>query len=314
MSVNPPYEATAQTMAYGRHTLQKQPACCHGSILGYDPEALTVKVIPVTCGRWSCPDCAPRKAADYAARLFRAGPERHIVLTWNPAVSNDPAVALARMKKALPKLIEQLRGPIYDDHKHIIGYENTFEYCCIWERHASGFPHIHLAQWGHFCPQAKLRAHWEKLTGARIVYIKAMNSSEQGGHHWTKYLLKAIGETSIYLPGMKLVTFSRNYNRNPQAELPTALGAKTVWAFIRRHPGDILDALVLAYGAYNEDNEHEDVFKLTRPLPFSLSSNAASEYFDYDNARRMAKEETQPIPQDYRMGKTIQAVQTALTF
>ena len=314
MSIEPPYDATWRAMVAETHALQKNPKCCKGAIVGYDPASLKVQVIPAACGRWDCPDCAPRKAAAYAHRLFLAGPERHITLTWNPAVSDDPQVALARMKKALPKLIEALRLPIRGPDRKITGYTRRIEYAAIWERHKSGFPHLHIAQWGDFIPQAEIRSNWKRLTGASIVYIKAMYASQDHGHNWTKYLLKAIPENSIYFPHTKMVQFSHSYDRVAEAPSPAALGAKALWVYIHRNPADILEALVVAYGAFNEEKDHEDIFTLTRPLPFNIQGIAAPHYFELDKAKRLVAQAEEPVPREFNATATAKELQHAFSF
>lgn len=286
MSVLPPYEATTEAMRNHTHTLQNTPSCCHGSLVGYDPDAHTVTVVPMTCGRWACPDCAARKAATYAARLYAAAPERHITLTWNPHVSSDPQEALRRMKKALPKFVKYIRDPIV----HKDGFKEkaalTFEYCAIWERHRSGFPHLHLAQWGDFIPHQLIRRTWKRLTGAYIIFVKAMDNDYRGGHHWTKYLLKSIPDTSDLFPGTRMVTFSHAYDRNAVAKTPAANGVKVNWRMVRLMPEDVLDSLVLLLHAENLDPQDDRILTLRRPPPWDWETVNLDVALNYSELKR----------------------------
>jgi len=286
MPLQPPYEATAQAMSNHTHSLQNTPECCTGSLVGYNADEHTVTVVPLTCGKWSCPDCAARKAALYAHRLFAAAPERHIVLTWNPRVSNDPQEALRRMKKALPKFVKYIR----DEIKHKDGFIEKaalkFEYCAIWERHRSGFPHLHLAQWGDYVPHRLIRATWKRLTGAYIIWIKAMDNDFSGGHHWTKYLLKSIPQTSDLYPGSRMVTFSHGYDRNAVAKTPAAAGSKTVWTLVRLPPEEILDTLALVFRAENHNPDDDRIFTLRSPPPFDWATAHLEYELNYQDARR----------------------------
>lgn len=160
--------------------------------------------IPVTCGRWSCPDCCEHKARKYAAKIHRAHPERAMTLTWHTAVSHDRHYALTKMNKALPRFITRLRK---------LGYK--IEYVRLWDVHKSGMPHIHLATWGDFIPKETLSREWKKQTGAYVVDIHTLNDHTKHRHNWVMYLKKAHRFPNSLFKKMRRVSFSRGYHRNP---------------------------------------------------------------------------------------------------
>lgn len=243
-----PYPTTVAELGAGSHPLQRAPDCCRGAIVGVNPEQRRMVVVPAACHRWSCPACAVNKAKTYAERLFAAGPERHITLTCNPALWRNPRHALEAMKSALPKLVYRLRGGNrrQDGTTQYPAY--TFEYAAIWERCENGYPHIHLAQWGDYIPQAQLSKHWRELTGAYIVHIKSMAANVPNGHHWTKYLLKALPETASVYTGLRLITFSRGYDRSGRPWQPAPCGEGWWWYYLPEHPAELAHVLAIIYG------------------------------------------------------------------
>lgn len=250
MSINfVPYEATLRTMRDPDHPLSKPLKCCRGAIVGLDQANHRLLLIPARCNTWACPDCAARKASLYAARLFAAKPERHIVLTCDPSKFGSVEDAIGKMKDALRKLAHKIRTGKKRRDGHWLHRPYKFEYAAIWELHQSGWPHVHLAQHGDYVPHTLLRKLWGQLTGARIVYIKSMAAELPDDHHWTKYLLKAIPTTASRFEGRRLISFSAHYDRN-QSPVPKPVANPNVrWFFVRRFPVEILDILTLAYHA-----------------------------------------------------------------
>jgi len=281
-----PYETTTAAMRQFEHVLQRAPDCCRGSIVGIDESTRQVAVIPAACHRWACPECAARKAAEYAHRLFKAEPERHIVLTWDPKVSDDPQQAIDVMKDALRKLAYRIRGgnTRKDGSRQFPVYR--FEYAAIWELHVNGFPHIHIAQWGDYIPHQLLRKHWNALTGATIVYIKSMASALPDAHHWTKYLLKAIPATASRFYRMRMISFSARYDRNGKVGVERALDGKFTWHYLKVCPSEILDVLVLLYKA-QEVTEEDSVVTFALPHHAPPNGRASLEaFFDWTEAKR----------------------------
>lgn len=253
--MKPTLATTVYHVAHGDHPLQRSPQCCRGAIVGIDALNGRVAVIPAACHRWSCPACAQRKAALIYERLSRAKPERHITLTCDPALHDGPLDALDQMKDALRKLAHLLRNPPAGPNGKPQWPVHDFEYCAIWERHLSGYPHVHLAQHGSYVRQALLSKLWRKLTGAYIVHIKAYQLEYHHGHHWTKYFLKHLPRTASMYAGYRMVSFSNHYDRNGRDDQVVPSTSLFAWGFLPLSPTDILDLLVNIYKCHDLDTE-----------------------------------------------------------
>ena len=64
------------------------------------------------------------------------------------------------------------------------------QFIAVWERHRSGYPHLHLLARAPYIPQPVLSAMWRDLTGAPIVDIRPSSSSHGSARYIAKYLTK----------------------------------------------------------------------------------------------------------------------------
>lgn len=205
-----------------RNTDMIWPRCAKSSLIGYDEAAHEVLIIPTTCGRWDCPDCATHKASVYAAKIFAAKPERAITLTMDPSLFASPRTCLERMNQSLSKLATAIRN------EGIV-----FEYAAVRELHKSGWPHMHLATWGDFVPVKLIQRLWHKFTGATIVHVFSLASNLGSAHNWTKYLTKADSFPDSVFNGTRRVTFSRAYHRYPRIDEPQSDATPIIWFWTR---------------------------------------------------------------------------------
>lgn len=286
---------TMYLIAHGDHPLQRAPDCCRGAIVGIDKLNGRIAVIPAACHRWACPACAQRKAAQIYERLSRAKPERHITLTCDPALHEGPLAALDVMKQSLRKLAHQLRNPPPRPDGAPRWGPFDFEYCAIWERHKSGYPHVHLAQHGSYIPQALISKLWRKLTGAYIVHIKAYELEYYHGHHWTKYFLKQIPHTASMYSGYRMVSFSNHYDRNGRDDQVTPSSSPFTWNFVPLGPSDILDLLVNIYKC--ADLETDETFAVFAAGHLDVPDGPLElvEFFELADVRRRNPSDL-PIP------------------
>jgi len=190
--------------------------CGSGVLIGRHPATRRVLIIPRTCGRWDCPKCREWKARRYHRLIWQARPERHITLTCNPRRYKSPEEALDDLKRALPKLAKALRAPEKSKDGTIKKAHKTFEYAAVFEKHKSGWPHIHLATWGDFIPVQFLRRHWQRLTGASIVDIRRIDNNRPHLHNFVKYLADKTKWPAGCNTIQRRISFSRGYHRNAQ--------------------------------------------------------------------------------------------------
>ena len=278
------------------------PQCTSGTIVGINEFSREVILAPLTCGRWSCPDCSRRKAAKVYARMMNADPARHVVLTIDPKNCKSPADALERMKKALPKLMKWLRDEQFDKKGNCKKPPIPIEYAAIWELHANGYPHVHLATWGAYCHHVYLRVGWRKFSGGGHVWIERMDAEWEGHHHWTKYLLKTIAADHPLLRGKKLITFSQGYDRYPAPTPKGALGPLARWFLVRRPPPDVLYVILNWFKATVRDAAAETIYLLDYDIPCNAQAFNAYSLEEGDFARQCiqsaieSRTAQQPLP------------------
>jgi len=144
-----------------------------------DHETGQYQLVPVTCKRWGCSYCAPRKIRRLAFLTNRAKPNRWIRLGVRPELYADAKEAWLRSSPALPELCRRLRKEI-----------GECEYLRVCELHKSGMPHYHALLRSNYIPQRMLSRIWNELTSAPVVYIAKIDQSFSSFRYLTKYLTK----------------------------------------------------------------------------------------------------------------------------
>jgi len=117
-----------------------------------------------------------RLTADSAPTLF-------LTLTCAPAKHADRESAFRAMGAALPRLFKRIRRAFPRER---------IEYLAVWEVTKAGWPHLHVVARGPYIPQRWLSHHWQQLTGAPIVDIRAVRGSRDAARYVAKYLTKAL--------------------------------------------------------------------------------------------------------------------------
>ncbi len=157
--------------------------------------AKTNDLLPLPCGRWTCPCCGPAKSWRLGSLAAATGPERWITLT---RVSEDVRGAYKRLTE-LSRLLRRR------------GY--TWEYLAVPERHKNGTYHLHLLQKGSYIPQRVLSQLAERAGMGRWVWIKAIPQEDpQNAQKVAKYLVKYMTKDPEKLPpGVNRYSQSRGF-------------------------------------------------------------------------------------------------------
>lgn len=141
------------------------------------------KLVPATCGRWSCGSCGPRKARRLRRRLTRTTPTRLITLTLRPNPAASAREELARANRAWSILWRRYKRQFGDA---AVGYAKIVELT------KAGTPHLHIIAEMPYVPQRSLSAAWNALTGSYVVDIRRVRSRNGIGGYLTSYLTKAL--------------------------------------------------------------------------------------------------------------------------
>jgi len=180
-------------------------SCCPWSttLISRDHETNRTVLSCLTCKRWGCSYCAPRKIRRLAFLTNGAQPNRWIRLGVDPALYESPKDAWESTAPMLPECIRILRTTL-----------GEIEYLRVCELHVSGYPHYHALLRSGFIPQKLLSTTWKHLVKAPVVWISKIDQSFSSFRYLTKYLTKLhrIEWTDRH------VSYSRNFFRPEDCE------------------------------------------------------------------------------------------------
>lgn len=156
--------------------------------------------VPLTCGRWSCAECAGRKRNRIMAEIFAGDPEKMMVLTTLPHPDWSPAFRLASAKDAWSKLLRWVRRR-----------DPAFQYYRVTEWTKLNAPHFHVAFRGKFIVQAELSDYWFSLTGAFMVWIEKVKGAARAVRELSKYLSKSVRYNALHHLGSRPTSHSKHW-------------------------------------------------------------------------------------------------------
>lgn len=196
---------------------------------------------PVSCKRWGCPYCAPRKVRRLAFLTHAAQPNRWIRLGVNPALysagpdgQSPQEMAWRDTSPKVPELCRRLAkdyGKI--DYLRVCEIHNgTTKYAELeTPGKALGFPHYHAMLRSNYLPQKRVSQVWGHLTGAPVVWVAKIDQSFSSFRYLTKYLTKLhrLEWTNRH------VSYSRDFFP-PEATEKLARPVQTVISRSKTHP------------------------------------------------------------------------------
>lgn len=137
-----------------------------------------------------------------------------LTLTVSSKHYETPDDAAAALKRGLRLLRLRLKR-----HANL----SNFSFLAVFEKHKSGYPHLHLLIRGKYIPWAKLAEWWEDITGSTHIDIRRIDST--GKAAW--YVAKYIGKDLSSFASCKRWWRSHEYSADtPDEYVP-------VWAHIR---------------------------------------------------------------------------------
>lgn len=183
------------------------PTCDRGSIVYSKDNGRTMQIIPLTCKRWKCPDCAKMLARQWKLRIASANPQRLITITVDPKRHDGPDDALEALLKAHSAFARKWREK-----------GHTYEYCACIELQQNGYPHLHIFQSGDYVPQPYLSAFMDKAGVGKICDCRKIDNPNQAAAYVVKYLAKSAVQTSNRFPFNRLTRTSRGFYNTDEAE------------------------------------------------------------------------------------------------
>ena len=145
------------------------------------PDHLTkYRVVPCTCGLEACRYCRKRVLNQIRQKLLKKGFNQSWYMFTLAGVHHqgEESEDLKRLEISFRKLIQHLKRKF-----------KKIEYVAIKELSPRGNWHIH-GFWNFRFDWYELRDTWEKYSGSRSVYLKAIYSPEGAVHYTVSYMLK----------------------------------------------------------------------------------------------------------------------------
>jgi hypothetical protein len=234
-------------------------SCCPWakSVIVKDIETNAPVLRPVTCKRWGCAYCAPRKIKKLAFLTNGAMPNRWIRLGVNPSLYSSPEEAWRHTSPLVPELCRKIRKNrgeceylrVAEIHNGTTRYKELQE-----PGKALGFPHYHAMLRSVFIPQKELSNMWAELASAPHVYIAKIDQTFSSFRYMTKYLTKLhrIEWTDRH------VSYSKNFFRPEDME-------KLAWP-----EREVIDRSETHPWKYLSDNFPEDEVALNEDGSYTL--------------------------------------------
>lgn len=159
------------------------------------------------CKRWSCEFCNPDCRRNVIARAREGLPNVFLTLTCQHKNYETPDEAARDMKRALVLFRKKLA------RSH--GVEKM-PFIVVYEKHKSGWPHMHLLCRLPFIHISKLKRYWNDIIGAFQVDIRFIRKKSQVLFYVTKY----IGKDLEAFKGCKRWWRSHNYTIDKDEKEP----------------------------------------------------------------------------------------------
>lgn len=177
--------------------MQLRPLCT--SEISVKGSSLEGEAHPIRCKRWSCTVCREINRAKVIRIARAAKPRALLTLTVRSSDYATPEAAAHALKEGLRLLRLRLKR-----HPKL----QNFEFLAVFERHKSGYPHLHLLIRGSFIPWQWLRTAWQDITGSYMVDIRKISTEGLAAMYCAKY----IGKDLSPFEGCKRWWRSRNYS------------------------------------------------------------------------------------------------------
>lgn len=153
--------------------------CSPLSSLKSSPDGL--EIAPVRCKKWDCPHCHQINRRRVIAIAMASKPKAMLTLTVSAKMHPTPTDAATALKEGLRLLRLRLKR-----HPRL----SNFEFMAVFEKHKSGYPHLHLLIKGDYLPWKWLRRVWEEITGSYHVDIRKISNRGMAAFYVAKYIGK----------------------------------------------------------------------------------------------------------------------------
>ncbi len=161
------------------------------------------------CRCWDCPECARSRKAELFELAGSGHPDKFLTLTMAPTPNRSPDWNARKMKAEWTRMRRQWLA-------HEPG--KAVEYLATFEKHKSGWPHLHILLRAPWTDIEWLRENWRSKTGAHQIKIKDVRDRQCIAAYTTKYITK---DPTIF-KGCKRYWRSKHYRIEPKPDKPVS--------------------------------------------------------------------------------------------
>lgn len=218
--------------------MQLKPLCTPDLAVNSDRDNRVIS--PIRCKRWSCEVCREINRRKVIAFGKAGKPTAFLTLTVSNRHYETEHEAANDLKRAWCALRRRLQRQ-YPSSK--------FPFLAVFERHKSGWPHMHLLLRAPFVPVKELRRMWEEIT----THSWNVNIMALGTDGLVAYAAKYIGKDVQAFDGCKRWWRSHDFNEKRalteeqqiarkswsswQAEIPAVISAFRILGCEVTHEG-----------------------------------------------------------------------------
>lgn len=170
--------------------------CGNGSIISQQDGE--VKILGLTCKRWSCDSCRPLRLYQLKQMAKAGNPISFVTLTASPDHHESPDAMARALVRGWRNIIQRgQREGLFDNP----------QYLAVFEEHKSGWPHLHILFRGPYVDQQWLSDRMKEYAHGPNVWITKISSQRQ----ISRYIAKYVSKGPARYEGCKRYWRSRNW-------------------------------------------------------------------------------------------------------
>lgn len=193
----------------------------------YCGEAIAVKSSPdrkiavsLRCRSWTCEQCADLRKDQLIAEIVGGAPSTFITLTIRRSEAETPEAAAKKLSWAWRALRARL---IYYKHAH------KFPFFAVFEKHLSGWPHLHIFARIPYIEQRCLSGWMSLLINSPYVDVRKVWGRAQAAGYAAKYVTKQ----NVRFGTAKRYWQSPDYDLRPKHQRHDFFKIPEPWTFER---------------------------------------------------------------------------------
>jgi hypothetical protein len=151
--------------------------CTEQSLVKHEGQGITVR--PLRCKCWGCDHCKHQRKRDLFFKALRGDPRIFLTLTMRKGQYNSPdeqAEAFVVGWRMLRQFLCRQLG------------RKKIDFIAIFEKHKSGWPHLHILLRGGYIDHRIIRGWWKSRFNSIHINIKLARNGNQAAHYVTKYV------------------------------------------------------------------------------------------------------------------------------